>query len=115
MPRMDRTGPRGQGPMTGGGFGRCGENAVQSPGAGRRMGRGRGAGMGNAGGARRNAAVAGDIADMRQPTAEPIDGELKQQNDELARRLEKANEENAMLMKDNEELRDNSAKKKARN
>jgi hypothetical protein len=38
MPGFDRTGPMGYGPMTGGGFGRCGD--------GRRVGFGRGAGRG---------------------------------------------------------------------
>ncbi|GEM_PF-1728024 len=40
MPGGDGTGPRGQGPCTGGGFGLC------SPGSGFRRGQGRGRGMG---------------------------------------------------------------------
>ena len=52
MPGYDRTGPMGQGPMTGGGFGRCtnyagapmGRGRGVSYGWGRRGGRGRGPG-----------------------------------------------------------------------
>ena len=40
MPGFDRTGPNGSGPRTGRGFGSCGY------GSGRRMGYGRGCGMG---------------------------------------------------------------------
>ena len=42
MPGMDGTGPLGQGPMTGGGFGRCNPNADPAAYGGRGMGRGRG-------------------------------------------------------------------------
>lgn len=44
MPGMDRTGPRGQGPMTGRGLGPCGGGTRQ--GFGRGMGRDRGFGRG---------------------------------------------------------------------
>ncbi len=47
MPRRDQTGPNGQGPMTGGGFGRCSglnNNADVPRGMGRGMGCGRGMG-----------------------------------------------------------------------
>ncbi|MFW6324803.1 MAG: DUF5320 family protein [Desulfovibrionales bacterium] len=52
MPGYDRTGPRGEGPMTGGGFGQCGTGrnaAGGSRGFGRGFfcrGRGRGFGLG---------------------------------------------------------------------
>jgi len=51
MPGFDRTGPMGQGPMTGGGFGRCGnrrnlDDVPQDRGLGRRLRRGRGPGFG---------------------------------------------------------------------
>lgn len=47
MPNQDRTGPLGQGPMTGGGFGRCGGGQGRGQG-GYGMGQG-GAGMGRGG------------------------------------------------------------------
>jgi hypothetical protein len=50
MPAKDRTGPRGEGPMTGRGLGDCNPNATnQRPlglGGGRGLGRGRGRGLG---------------------------------------------------------------------
>jgi len=58
MPGFDRTGPQGQGPMTGGGFGYCGAGRRRGdlsaigggrgfgPGRGRGMARGRGMGRG---------------------------------------------------------------------
>jgi len=53
MPGMDGTGPSGQGPMTGGGFGRCNPDADPAVyGGGRGMGAGRG--RGNRRFARRN-------------------------------------------------------------
>jgi hypothetical protein len=56
MPGFDRTGPQGQGPMTGGGFGYCGAGRRRGdlsalggrdrrPGGGRGFGPGRGRGM----------------------------------------------------------------------
>ncbi|MBT3294629.1 MAG: DUF5320 domain-containing protein [Verrucomicrobia bacterium] len=45
MPRGDKTGPMGQGPMTGGGFGSCAQEGGQLPAGNRpRLGRGRGRG-----------------------------------------------------------------------
>jgi hypothetical protein len=41
MPGFDRSGPMGDGPMTGGGFGRCSGMNVPAGGFGRGMGRGR--------------------------------------------------------------------------
>ena len=48
MPRFDKTGPSGQGPLTGGGFGECNPNGsrVASHYRGRRLGRGRAFGRG---------------------------------------------------------------------
>ncbi len=60
MPSLDRTGPRGEGPRTGGGFGNCLPNTASSQATasrptrygrglgpcGRGLGRGRGAGRG---------------------------------------------------------------------
>jgi len=48
MPGYDRTGPRGQGPMTGGGFGNCATGrGYRRFGAGMGYGRGTGYGRGN--------------------------------------------------------------------
>lgn len=52
MPGFDGTGPRGQGPMTGGGFGRCtggGSGPGFGAGFGREFGRGMGRGYGRCG------------------------------------------------------------------
>jgi len=46
MPRQDRTGPMGQGPLTGMGFGPCGNGCGTQRGFGRGFGFGRGRGMG---------------------------------------------------------------------
>ena len=46
MPGMDRTGPLGQGPLTGRGLGPCGAGAGFRRGFGRGMGRGFGRGFG---------------------------------------------------------------------
>lgn len=45
MPRFDRTGPMGYGPMTGRGFGYCGDNHGRRPGWGPRRGWGPNRGM----------------------------------------------------------------------
>lgn len=57
MPRMDGTGPMGQGPMTGGRRGRCASDTAEiptaaGPGMGRGMGYGRGMGAGRGRGGR---------------------------------------------------------------
>ena len=65
MPGFDRTGPLGQGPMTGGGFGRCGSgrrfaNDIGADSPVNVSGRGRGFGFGRGGGrGRRRAFAAG--------------------------------------------------------
>jgi hypothetical protein len=50
MPGFDRTGPMGAGPMTGGGFGRCGGQAGIGRGGGYGLGRGFGGGYGRGAG-----------------------------------------------------------------
>jgi hypothetical protein len=79
MPGFDRTGPMGNGPMTGGGFGRCGGGGRVGfgRGAGRGYGRGRGAcrrfrdsGSGFFGGARM------DSTSDLQVYAEDLESEL---------------------------------------
>ncbi len=42
MPKLDKTGPRGQGPMTGRGLGSCGQGLRRGFGSGRGFGRGLG-------------------------------------------------------------------------
>jgi len=53
MPGQDQTGPAGQGPMTGGGFGQCASSEKGSAGRGFGRGMGRGGGMGRCGRGRR--------------------------------------------------------------
>lgn len=50
MPGFDGTGPLGQGPRTGGGFGRCGSAGPAGPAGGALRGMGRGCGRGFRGG-----------------------------------------------------------------
>jgi len=53
MPQGDRTGPQGQGPMTGRGMGECGSkggNSAQQGQGGMRTGRGQGQGAGRGAG-----------------------------------------------------------------
>jgi hypothetical protein len=45
MPRLDKTGPSGQGPLTGRGFGECNQEGAKSFSYGRGRGRGMGRGM----------------------------------------------------------------------
>jgi len=45
MPARDKTGPRGEGPMTGRGFGDCNPEATNQRGCGCARGRGRGCGF----------------------------------------------------------------------
>ena len=62
MPRRDRTGPMGEGPMTGSGYGPCSGNPVQGYGNfGYRRGFGRGFGWGGGGRGWRNRFRAADI------------------------------------------------------
>jgi len=77
MPRGDRTGPNGMGPMTGRGMGYCaGYNApgFMNCGFGRGMGRGRGAGFGRGFGWRRAALMQAQVEPApiypAQPTKE---------------------------------------------
>jgi len=46
MPRFDKTGPRGEGPMTGRGLGKCAPAGSQTSGRGQGMGFGKGRGYG---------------------------------------------------------------------
>ncbi len=66
MPGFDRTGPSGQGPMTGRGFGPCGGG----------MGRGRGCGYGNGYGYRRFLTQT-EEKDVLKQEAEMLEQELK--------------------------------------
>ena len=64
MPRMDGTGPTGQGAKTGRGLGPCGSGAANSQGRGLGMGRGAGAGAGFR--SRRSAVDVKDTAALEQ-------------------------------------------------
>lgn len=84
MPGFDRTGPMGQGPMTGGGFGQCGGARRVAQGWGQGLGRGRGRG-------RRFAGQAGYYGPVwQQVNAASYDeaGDLKARADELKSELE---------------------------
>lgn len=88
MPGYDRSGPMGDGPMSGWGQGLCGANqSDQTPaGSGRMAGRGRGGGFGFRGGVRGGF---GRRAGMR-PVDAGIEGDgdnLKSQVDELRKSL----------------------------
>lgn len=92
MPGFDKSGPRGEGPMTGGGFGKCGASSQTasnrrsgSYGVGR-GGRPRGGGRGRCfGGAGRNFSAAGQ--DNNQQLLDEIDA-LRDQLEMLKEQLE---------------------------
>ncbi len=98
MPGMDGTGPLGQGPMTGGGFGRCNPNADPAVYGGRGMGRGRGNGF------RRNL----NQRAFAQPDIAQTAGAAKADTQELSKRLEALSAENDRLAKENKKLKENS-------
>ena len=83
MPGFNKTGPQGQGPMTGGGRGPCG--AGRGPGGG--QGRGRGQGMGRGRGGR--GAGGGQNQDWGPSTTGT--------NDEVARLREQSNQLKSQL------------------
>jgi hypothetical protein len=88
MPGMDRTGPMGEGPRTGGGFGLCGSGAdPQRAGTGRGAGRGgrpRGGGRGRCFGGGRGR-FARDVATPTPDTdVEQLQQEIRTLSDELA-------------------------------
>lgn len=101
MPGFDRTGPLGQGPMTGGRRGRCVSDADlpevnRGAGYGRGMGRGRGAGVGPGGRGRRNQYYATGLTGWQraemdaaglQPSRDARLERLEQQLDEALARL----------------------------
>ncbi len=87
MPGFDRTGPLGQGPMTGGGFGRCGQGgAGLGAGLGRGMGAGRGRGFGRGRFGLGGRAVA---LDQEAPEAAVPEARAEQAIDALLERIER--------------------------
>jgi hypothetical protein len=96
MPGYDRTGPEGRGPMTGGGFGRCGSGfragpADGGPGLGYGAGRGYGRGRGRRGCRRFAGSGTGVFSGFRRDSkarlqgyAEDLESELSQVRDRLA-------------------------------
>ena len=88
MPNFDRTGPQGQGPMTGRGMGRCGNGNGsgvgfgQGRGFGRGFGRGAGFGRGFGLGLRR-ATPSDDKSDI-QNYVKDLEAELKDAKDYLS-------------------------------
>jgi len=102
---MDGTGPSGQGPMTGGGFGRCNPGADPAAyGGGRGMSMGAGRGRGNRRFARRNtgnvrfAQNEGFQNEAPQAQAAPA-AEPDPRIEELGRMVEELKAENAKLKK----------------
>lgn len=81
MPGGDGTGPMRQGPMTGGGFGPCGDGAGQRGAGG---GYGRGAGFGRGQG-RRNRRWAPELSGQAQDLQQAEPGLLQRLTDELKR------------------------------
>jgi hypothetical protein len=101
MPGGDRTGPMGQGPMTGRGFGLCagfGRPGYASGGFGRGMGRGfgrgRGMGWGRGFGWRGGFAYPAQPVPYRSfPTGAEVREDLESYRDELKRELQGVEEE----------------------
>ncbi len=89
MPGLDGTGPEGMGPMTGGGFGRCGNNNAQA-GTGRGLARGRGRGFRRY--TNRNVVDPVVAADAEQSQSAAYENEiLRQQNLDLEAKIEALN------------------------
>ena len=104
MPAMDGTGPGGQGPMTGGGFGRCNPNQDSAVYGGRGMGRGMGRGRVNRRYARRNMFAANNEQAEYTEFKQQGDVEQKEAIDELTKAVEVLKAENEKLK---EQLREN--------
>ena len=103
MPGLDGTGPLGQGPMTGGGFGRCNPSADPAVYGGRGMGMGRG---------RMNRRFVRRNLNMREYAAEPAEqtvdagaGAFEARALELEKTIEELRAQNDELLKANEKLR----------
>ena len=101
MPGLDGTGPLGQGPMTGGGFGRCSGNYDPVVYGGRGAGRGRGYRRYYRQNLYKNAAA---------DTAAGSQSDIEARTLELEDRLEALSAENERLTKENSRLKEKKAK-----
>lgn len=107
MPRMDGTGPSGQGPMTGGGFGQCTENTSPMRTIGRGFARGRRRGN-------RYSAVSNNRA-----TAKPVFSVFTANDETSANEnfadleidLKRMQKQNEILLQENETLKSAANKK----
>lgn len=97
MPAMDGTGPMGQGPMTGGGFGRCNPNTDPAAYGGRGMGRGMGRGRVNRRYARRNMFAANNQQAEYTEFKQQDDVGQNEAIEELSRAVEELKAENEKL------------------
>lgn len=97
MPAMDGTGPMGQGPMTGGGFGRCNPNADSAVYGGRGMGRGMGRGRVNRRYARRNMFAANNEQAEYTEFKQQDNAGQKEAIEELTKTVEELKAENEKL------------------
>ena len=86
MPNFDRTGPHGQGPMTGRGMGRCGNGAGTGAGfgQGRGFGGGQGRGFGRGFGFGLRRATPTDDKIDTQNYVKDLEAELKEAKNHLA-------------------------------
>lgn len=107
MPATDGTGPMGQGPMTGGGFGRCNPNAESAVYGGRGMGRRMGRGRVNRRYACRNIFAANNEQAEYTEFKQQDDAGQREAIEELSRAVEELKAENEKLK---EQLRGNKGK-----
>ena len=107
MPRMDGTGPSGQGPMTGGGFGRCTGNTNPMQPTGRGMARGRRRGN------RYNAVSNNRAVAETGFSVSATDDETPANENfaDLEMDLKRVQEQNEILLRENETLKSASTKK----
>ena len=106
MPGLDGTGPGGQGPMTGGGFGRCTDSANSTRPIGRGLGGGRRRGN------RYNAASNNQPAAGQGFAVSAMD-DGNQANEDFAgleMKLKQVQEQNEILTQENKKLKSSSKK-----
>jgi len=118
MPGLDRTGPQGRGPMTGGGFGNCKSANSTEVGAATGSGGGRGLARGRGRGNRYRAAE--NMSEQKDKRcAEPAKTEDSSDSDNnqaevksLELKLDELSRQNDELQSENEELRAASSSNK---